>query len=583
MNIAFLSSLNPADIHNWSGALYYIYQSLQKDHSVTCIGQRQYAESIEFHESNYGADIPFVPEKYAPLFGKMLSDVFSYECYDLIICRDYFFLAYLVTETPVVYIGDTTFRLFNQYMQIRDTEFLRMAEELEERAIQKASHIVYSSQWAENSALKDYHADPEKISVIEFGANIDDVPPFQDDISSSACNLLFIGKNWEMKGGEKLLEIYHEVKSRGIDCTLTIIGSDPAQDVNDLNIKIYPYIDKSASEGQETFRKLLSRAHFLIAPTLFDCYGIVNCEAAAYGIPVLTSNVGGVSQVICEGENGFLMPADAGASDYADKIQDIYLDTERFDVLRKNSRRHYEDRLNWEVWRSKMNDVFDRLLEDEEEFYIPVYAINVKEREDRKSHIVKEFENKPEFQFNLIEACKHPKGTIGLWNSMVNIVKLAKEKDEDVIIICEDDHYFTENYSRNLLFKEIQEAYMQGAEILSGGIGGLGQAIPVGYKRYWVDWFWCTQFIVVYASFFDKILSYEFKEDDTADDVMSVLTNNKMVIYPFISEQKDFGYSDVTRSNMDNQGRIREHFAWANARLQATEQVYRLHNIQKPF
>ncbi len=37
-----------------------------------------------------------------------------------------------------------------------------------------------------------------------------------------------------------------------------------------------------------------------------------------------------------------------------------------------------------------------------------------------------------------------------------------------------------------------------------------------------------------------------------------------MVIYPFISEQKDFGYSDVTRSNQENEGRIREHFKMAN-------------------
>ena len=75
---------------------------------------------------------------------------------------------------------------------------------------------------------------------------------------------------------------------------------------------------------------------------------------------------------------------------------------------------------------------------------------------------------------------------------------MAKEQEEDVIVICEDDHFFTENYSPGLLFKEIREAYMQGAELLSGGIGGFGQAIPVGYHRYWVDWFWSTQFIVIY-------------------------------------------------------------------------------------
>ena len=108
---------------------------------------------------------------------------------------------------------------------------------------------------------------------------------------------------------------------------------------------------------------------------------------------------------------------------------------------------------------------------------------------------------------------------------------------------------------------------MQGAKLLSGGIGGFGQAIPVGYHRYWVDWFWSTQFIVIYSSAFDTILSYEFQEDDTADGVLSEIIYNKMVIYPFISEQKDFGYSDVTLGNMEYQGKIREFFKRANARF----------------
>lgn len=324
---------------------------------------------------------------------------------------------------------------------------------------------------------------------------------------------------------------------------------------------------------------MLEQTHFLITPTLFECFGIANCEAAAYGIPVLTSEVGGVSQIIREGENGFLFSIDAKASDYVDKIENIYLDTEQYSILRIHSRQHFEERLNWNTWREKVNQIINHVFEDTEEvYYVPVYAINVKERKDRRSHIIHEFENKPEFKLHLIDACQHPQGTIGLWNSIITIIKTAKEKEEDLIIICEDDHYFTENYSRKLLFKEIMEAYSQGTDILSGGIGGFGQAIPVGYHRYWIDWFWCTQFIIIYASLYDKILSYKFEDTDTADDVISTLTINKMVIYPFISEQKDFGYSDVTRTNMENQGRIREHFARANAKFQMTEQICQLRN-----
>ena len=132
-------------------------------------------------------------------------------------------------------------------------------------------------------------------------------------------------------------------------------------------------------------------------------------------------------------------------------------------------------------------------------------------------------------------------------------------------------------------FKEVTEAYIQGAEVLTGGIGGFGQAIPEGYHRYKVDWFWCTQFIVVYNRFFDKMLDYSFQDTDTADGVISKLATNKMVIFPFISEQRDFGYSDVTQSNMEQQGKIREHFARANKRMEFVSQSNMQSNIPKNY
>lgn len=573
MNIAFLSSLNPTDIHSWSGTLYYMYQSLSKNHRLTWIGGKQYAEVREFHNANYTSEVPFVIEKYALLFGKLLSDLFNYECYDLIICRDYAFLSYLVTDVPVIYLGDTTFQLFNQYQQITEEEFIALANELEKRSIQNATHLVYSSEWAKKSAINDYGAHPDKISVIEFGANLDDVPSSLQTSEYQICNLLFNGRSWKRKNGDKAIAIYQQLKESGIHCKLTIIGSQPSHTVENKDIVVYPHLDKSRTEDRQLLESILRESHFLIAPTLFDCFGIVYCEAAAYGIPVLTSDVGGVSQAVCEGTNGFLFSKDAPAADYVGTIIDLFTHQERYEALRISSRKEYETRLNWNEWERRMERIITELSEDAIQFYIPVYAINMSERKERREHIIRQFEGKLEFEFHLVEACTHAKGTIGLWNSIIKIVRKAKEDDEEVIIICEDDHYFTEHYSPGLLYKEIRETYIQGGELLSGGIGGFGQAIPTGYHRYWIDWMWCTQFIVIYSSLFDKILSYEFKENDTADGVLSLLASTKMVVYPFISEQKDFGYSDVTQSNMVHKGLIREHFERSNKKLHMIEQI----------
>ena len=53
----------------------------------------------------------------------------------------------------------------------------------------------------------------------------------------------------------------------------------------------------------------------------------------------------------------------------------------------------------------------------------------MRERVERKQHITKEFDNKEEFELNWVEASAHPIGAVGLWNSMIQIIKMAKEKE----------------------------------------------------------------------------------------------------------------------------------------------------------
>lgn len=193
-------------------------------------------------------------------------------------------------------------------------------------------------------------------------------------------------------------------------------------------------------------------------------------------------------------------------------------------------------------------------------FSIPTYIVNLKSRKDRLKHIKQQFKNKPEFDFRIIEACLHEKGNIGLWQSFQKVIKIAEENDDDVIIFVEDDHIFTEHYQWNFLFNNIVESNKQSLDILLGGItGGFKNVVPITKNRLWIDHFWGTQFTIIYKRFFSKILTAEFKENDTLDDFLSNFTPNKMVLYPFISIQKEFGYSDVTKSN-NIEGNITSYF-----------------------
>ncbi|WP_316793711.1 methyltransferase domain-containing protein [Pedobacter frigoris] len=208
-----------------------------------------------------------------------------------------------------------------------------------------------------------------------------------------------------------------------------------------------------------------------------------------------------------------------------------------------------------------------------ENLVLPVYVINLEERKDRLEHIKNQFVGKSEFELRFMKACKHSIGAVGLWSSIVKCVEDGIKNDEDFIIICEDDHQFTDNYDRNLFIKSILKAHEKRCDILNGGIGGFTNAVPIGDSLYWVDTFWCTQFIVIYRKFYEKILKEQFAESDTADGKFSKMTNNILVIYPFVSNQFDFGYSDVT-SNNNQSGLIVRHFKNSQSNFEVYRKVF---------
>jgi len=581
MRIAFISTINQQNTNNSSGILNYITKNLETLHTVEWVANDIIFEIKEFH-LHHNKNRTFQPEEYAQLFGKLLSERLDTTKYDVIISSEYYSIAYLNVDIPIIYIGDTTFDPYKACDRIEYGKIYTIVVDIKKRAINNSEIIIYSSEWAKNNAIKHYGANPDKVKVIEFGANIDKIPSHDEIIGdlSETCQLLFVGKNEYRKGIDKTYDTYQHLKSTGFKCHLTIIGCTLPVEIDVLNedITIIPYIDKSIPTDVEILEQILSNTHFFILPTRFECFGIVFSEVSAYGIPSLATNVCGVSQVINNGKNGFIFAKNAKPKDYATKIKSLFHDKDAYSDIRLLTRKEYDNRLNWKNWSEKVNLVLKDCLQafktNEESFCIPTYVINLKERQERKEHMIKEFAGRDEFKLNIVEACTHPIGAIGLWQSIVKVIQLAVKNDDDVILLCEDDHYFTEHYSKHLLIQSIMNAHNKGADTLSGGIGGFGTAIPVSKHLYWVDWLWCLQFTIIYKKFFQPILDYKFQVGDTTDGAISKLSTNKLALYPFISRQKEFGYSDVTESNNDQTGLITSHFNRTYLKLSTIDHIY---------
>ena len=209
-----------------------------------------------------------------------------------------------------------------------------------------------------------------------------------------------------------------------------------------------------------------------------------------------------------------------------------------------------------------------------EDLSIPTYVISLEDRKDRLKYIKEQFEGKDEFDLRIISVQKRVVDAVVFWKGMLKAIDMAIENDEDVIIICGDDHEFTKDYTKEYLISNIIEAHQKGVNILLGGIGGFQQVVPVTKNRLWIDTFSCTQFMVIYKQFFQIILNEPFENGDTADGKFSEMTSNKMVLYPFISVQKDFGYSDVAKCSDELRVKIPKHFSDSDLKLNTIMNAY---------
>jgi glycosyltransferase involved in cell wall biosynthesis len=90
--------------------------------------------------------------------------------------------------------------------------------------------------------------------------------------------------------------------------------------------------------------------------------GIVLLEAMASGCPVIGSNVGGIPDIITDGENGFLVP-EQRPDIIAEKIIRILADTGLQEKFRRNGLIRVQELFSWEIISKKFSDVYEQVLE----------------------------------------------------------------------------------------------------------------------------------------------------------------------------------------------------------------------------
>ncbi len=179
--------------------------------------------------------------------------------------------------------------------------------------LQRAKLIIVNSQNTKNKVMKragdNYQS---KIHIVNPGVDI--IPEIKRERfydKKEYWNLLSVGAVTERKGYDYLIEALRDLKDYPFKCY--IVGNiDDKQFYEHLKIKIEEYglskkIEFTGYIPNERLQKLYLSCDIFILPSRHEGYGIVLKEALNYGLPVIATNVGAVSEVVENGKTGILV------------------------------------------------------------------------------------------------------------------------------------------------------------------------------------------------------------------------------------------------------------------------------------
>jgi len=366
LHLIVIGGLDPDNAETWSGTPKSIVDALrEQNHRVSTVGPLQKLETgwPRIKKCWHG----WCGKTYLPIrdpavvrrrMAALTAALRALQPYDAVIAWHAADAAIARATAPLIFVHDATWlRLLDFYPHYERRHLtqstIASGEILDRNALANCAHAVYSSHWASQSAQEDYGTPAAKLSVHPFGANLPLIPT--DDMLRGAieerghgpCRLLFIGSDWQRKGGDTAITVARRLNERGIACELNVVGQKPTANLPDY-VRSHGSLSHKNPQDMAKRAALLTQADFLILPSRADCTPIVLSEAAAYGLPIATSAVGGIPETI--GDSGWskAFPPGTQGDCFVDWMEQAYRDRAHYQRMALLGRREYERRLNWQ-------------------------------------------------------------------------------------------------------------------------------------------------------------------------------------------------------------------------------------------
>jgi starch synthase len=171
------------------------------------------------------------------------------------------------------------------------------------------TRVLTMSEFHRQSIIQDFHIPQERVVNVGFGANLDELPPYVPGKEYRTREVLFIGTDFERKGGPNLLKAFQRVTERYPDAKLHIVGPRALEIPRAFSrgVILHGFLNKTVPEQKAHIDELYRRCALFVLPSLREGVGVSCVESMLHRLPCLVSNGWGLTDAVIPGETGDLV------------------------------------------------------------------------------------------------------------------------------------------------------------------------------------------------------------------------------------------------------------------------------------
>jgi glycosyltransferase involved in cell wall biosynthesis len=202
-------------------------------------------------------------------------------------------------DVPTFIYTDATV-LSNLYFEAFPLKYLPSGRWLaqERHSFEATCRVFVWSKHVQRSLSELYHLPEQKVVNIGAGCNFSAIPPMAHPATEDNKTILFVGVEWERKGGAKLLDAFNKLPYRHANARLIIVGCSPNISANNCTIA-----GRVSPLEMPSFYK---QASIFCLPTCHEPFGLAFIEAMAYSLAVVAPKCGAMPDYISHRSTGML-------------------------------------------------------------------------------------------------------------------------------------------------------------------------------------------------------------------------------------------------------------------------------------